>query len=177
MISHSNFTLAPSWMLGAARKLGLQGSANSANNIPTQQVQEFLKAVHAPLLTTEKDGSTHVTHWCAAFANACLKEAGIAGTNSAAANSFLHWGSPLTEPRFGTICVLKRKGGNHVAFFVDTFPDGALLLLGGNQGHMVRFGKFTKIHLHTNGYRWPSFLHKGMPQDSALGLGGGLMSV
>ena len=160
--------LCPPWMTVVQSKLGLRGSSNGRDDVPTAAVQNMLKRVGATATTSEKDGAVHVTYWCSAFANACLEEADIAGTKNAAAKSFLSWGSALNQPRFGAICVLKRKGGNHVSFYVDTLADGHLLLLGGNQGNMVRFSRFPLDQVHDRGIRWPSLLHHGKVQENVL---------
>jgi uncharacterized protein (TIGR02594 family) len=97
-----------------------------------------------------------------------LEEAGIKGTHSAAAASFLHWGTELVHYRFGMICIFKRPKGHHVGFFVDSLPNGNLLLLGGNQHNMVTFSpNFKRQNLL--GFRWPSLLHKGEVQDASPG--------
>ena len=80
------------------------------------------------------------TPWCASFANFCLKEAGIEGTDSAAALSFRKWGQEVkvSHLRYGDICVIDRGGGRgHVGFFVGFDRSGRLLLLGGNQDDQV----------------------------------------
>lgn len=92
--------------------------------------------------------------WCSAFVNWCLKTAGIAGTNSAAATSWLHWGE-VSGPRVGAIAVMRRNSGeHHVAFFLSETAD-YYELLGGNQGDQVRISKYYKSLWVTEGYRWP----------------------
>lgn len=85
------------------------------------------------------------TPWCASFANFCLKEAGIEGTDSAAALSFRKWGQEVKVSglRYGDICVIDRGGGRgHVGFFVGFDRSGRLLLLGGNQDDQVNTTAF-----------------------------------
>lgn len=85
------------------------------------------------------------TPWCASFANFCLKEAGIEGTDSAAALSFRKWGQEVkvSHLRYGDICVIDRGGGRgHVGFFVGFDRSGRLLLLGGNQDDQVNTTAF-----------------------------------
>ena len=85
------------------------------------------------------------TPWCASFANFCLKEAGIEGTDSAAALSFRKWGQEVkvSDLRYGDICVIDRGGGRgHVGFFVGFDRSGRLLLLGGNQDDQVNTTAF-----------------------------------
>lgn len=84
--------------------------------------------------------------WCAAFVNWCLRVAGVVGTNSARARSFLTWGVPvsLTEAQRGDIVVLSR-GNNisegHVGFYTGC-KDNNVLLLGGNQSNRVSISTF-----------------------------------
>jgi len=83
------------------------------------------------------------TPWCAAFANSVLAKAGMKGTGSLEANSFMSWGYHTNEPRAGDVVVMhlgRHRGADHVGFFVDMIDiDGAsyVKVLGGNQGHAV----------------------------------------
>ena len=94
--------------------------------------------------------------WCSSFINWTLAQAGIAGTGSALARSWLDWGQPLEQPRFGCIAVLSRddptgwKG--HVGFFLRS-DDNHVYLLGGNQLDQVREHFYPKAAVL--GYRWP----------------------
>jgi len=95
------------------------------------------------------------TPWCAAWANSVLRAAGYAGTNSAAARSFLNYGTPTNEPQQGDIVVLSRGGDpskGHVGFYAgpgDT--PGSIKILGGNQGGAVSVAEFPAAHVL--GYR------------------------
>jgi uncharacterized protein (TIGR02594 family) len=79
--------------------------------------------------------------WCSAFVNYVVTEAGLHGTDSASARSWLSWsdGKQIEIPISGCIVVLKR-GNNpqegHVAFYLGKHGD-SLLLRGGNQGDKV----------------------------------------
>lgn len=95
------------------------------------------------------------TPWCSGFANFCLAEAGIEGTGSLAARSFLRWGKPLELPRRGCIVVLRRgsdPNAGHVGFFVGMAAD-KVMVLGGNQGDKVSILPFPESMVL--GYRWP----------------------
>jgi uncharacterized protein (TIGR02594 family) len=85
-----------------------------------------------------------------------MKQAGIVGTGSAAARSWLNWGKTLDSPRNGCVAVL-RRGNNpnngHVAFYVGD-GNSNIRLLGGNQGDQVKVSAFPKTMLLS--YRWPS---------------------
>lgn len=93
--------------------------------------------------------------WCSSFMNWCMREAGIAGTDSASALSWLDWGQPLDAPIRGCVVVFTRGASptqGHVALFIQ--PRGALhSVLGGNQSNQVRIAAYpTRSVL---GYRWP----------------------
>lgn len=93
--------------------------------------------------------------WCSDFVNFCVERAGLAGTNSAAARSWLGWGREIAKPRRGAITVLSRgKLGAHVAFYVGRGPGKLVLrLLGGNQGNSVCVADYDVSRLL--GYRIP----------------------
>ena len=94
--------------------------------------------------------------WCSSFVNWSLAQAGIAGTGSALARSWLTWGDAIDAPRVGCIVVLSRddptgwKG--HVGFFLRADEEN-LYLLGGNQLDQVREHFYPRANLL--GYRWP----------------------
>lgn len=91
--------------------------------------------------------SSDETPWCSGFVNWCVENAGHAGTNSAAAESWLHWGVDVKEPRRGLIAVFSRlPKGHHVAFCTGSWSDAllsapgsrdVLMVLGGNQQNRV----------------------------------------
>jgi uncharacterized protein (TIGR02594 family) len=79
-----------------------------------------------------------VTAWCAAYVNATLQQAGMEGTDSNLARSFLDWGQEVKDPRKGDVVVFSRGDPNgpygHVGFFDGYNEDGTIRVLGGNQG-------------------------------------------
>lgn len=87
------------------------------------------------------------TAWCAAFINACEREAGNRGTNSLAAQSFLKYGDPVKEEDIqpGDIVIFSRgvhSWQGHVGYFEswsDDYVSGSagLRVLGGNQDNKV----------------------------------------
>jgi uncharacterized protein (TIGR02594 family) len=98
------------------------------------------------------------TPWCAAFVGGVLEESGIKSTKSAAARSYLKWGTQLPRPALGAIAVFWRgtpiaKSG-HVGFLVGRDEKGNLLVLGGNQGDAVTIKPFAKDRLLA--YTWPT---------------------
>ena len=94
--------------------------------------------------------------WCSSFVNWCMEQAGITGTNSAAARSWERWGKKLAEPKVGAIAVFwresKTSGLGHVGFFVSE-KTHSITVLGGNQGDRVSVAAYPKEKLL--GYRWP----------------------
>jgi uncharacterized protein (TIGR02594 family) len=89
------------------------------------------------LATTGYDKNDDETSWCSAFVNWCITKAGLPGTNSAVARSWLNWGHQIAQPEQGCITVLWRESPvswkGHVGFF-SGFDGGRIRLLGGNQG-------------------------------------------
>lgn len=106
--------------------------------------------------TTGLGAASDEVPWCSAFVNWVMEQAGIGGTGSAAARSWLHWGVSMDAPVFGCIVVLAR-GSNpaqgHVGFFCDEDGFGGIRLLGGNQNDEVKVARYDKSKVL--GYRWP----------------------
>lgn len=96
------------------------------------------------------------TAWCAAFANAVLKESGMPGTGTLRAKDFLNYGTPTNQPTKGDIVVLHRGDPNgwqgHVGFYMGRQGD-KILILGGNQGDRVSVQAFPASKLA--GFRKP----------------------
>ena len=87
-----------------------------------------------------------VTPWCAAFVNKSLEMAGIPGTDSLLARSFLNYGVPTDNPQMGDLVVFKRGGPSwqgHVGFYVDE-DETKIYVLGGNQGNKVSIRGYPK---------------------------------
>lgn len=82
-----------------------------------------------------------VTAWCAGYVNASLAQAGMQGTGSNMARSFMNWGTGVSDPRKGDLAVFSRgdpKGPyGHVGFFEGYDKDGNIIVLGGNQNDAV----------------------------------------
>lgn len=93
--------------------------------------------------------------WCAAFVNSTLSQAGMEGTGSNLARSFMEWGNPVDQPRAGDIAVFSRGDPNswqgHVGFYQGTNPDGSINVLGGNQSDAVSVASYPANRLL--GYR------------------------
>ncbi|MFE8647139.1 TIGR02594 family protein [Sphingomonas sp. NCPPB 2930] len=95
--------------------------------------------------------------WCSSFVNWTLAQAGITGTNSALARSWLQWGEALSQPLPGCIVVLSREDPTgwkgHVGFFLHV-DETYIHLLGGNQLDQVREHFYARSAVL--GYRWPA---------------------
>ena len=136
----------PAWMEVAIAESGQR-------EIPGPRHNERILEYHR---WTSLQASDDETPWCSAFVNWCMGKAGFAGTNSAAARSWLTWGQRI-EPRYGCIAVLWRgspaSAQGHVGFYVGE-DDGYISLLGGNQGDRVSIAKFPKTRVLA--FRWPA---------------------
>ncbi|MGL4677802.1 MAG: TIGR02594 family protein [Plesiomonas shigelloides] len=93
--------------------------------------------------TTTLKATDDETPWCSAFVNWCHHQAGIPGTNSAAARSWLNWGVSVTDPQEGDVVIFKRGNppSGHVAFFVKREGD-IIRCLGGNQSDQVKISGY-----------------------------------
>ena len=135
------------WMDVAHGELGVQAFAEGASN-------PRITAYHAG---TNVAGYDDKASWCSSFVNWTLARAGIAGTGSALARSWLAWGAALDEPRPGCIAVLWREDPQswrgHVGFFVRAEGDD-VVLLGGNQLGAVREHRYPRDQVL--GWRWPA---------------------
>lgn len=86
--------------------------------------------------------------WCAAFVGAMLHRAGIKGTGSLSARSYLMWGeaTKATDAKPGDIVIFRRGNSpwmGHVGFFAGWAPDGMMLVLGGNQKDAVSIARYS----------------------------------
>lgn len=142
-----------SWMAIARKEEGTRETSGKAAN---PRIIEY----HA---TTTLRAKSDEIAWCASFVNWVLKKAGIKGTNSAAAASWVKWGSPTTA-RQGAITVIYNASaansslstsGNHVGFLVRE-TNTHYVLLGGNQSNSVKESSFAKTKWRLKAYRWPS---------------------
>lgn len=133
----------PPWLIVAERELGVHEIAGPKNN---QRIIEYHRH-------TSLKASADEVPWCSAFANFCMNQAGIKGTNSAAAISWATWGRKLIKFKYGCVCVFSRTGGNHVTFGVWEDPgSGDLYCLGGNQSDSVCVSRQARSRLL--GFRW-----------------------
>ena len=114
-------------------------------------VQEHIGIAHNPRIleyhqATSLKASSDEIPWCASFVNWCLQEAGVRGTNSASARSFLDWGHDvlLEDAKQGDIVIFSR-GSNprlgHVGFYAGRTAT-TINVLGGNQSNRVSLAAY-----------------------------------
>jgi uncharacterized protein (TIGR02594 family) len=143
----ASFRDAP-WMAFATQEKGQR-------EIPGIRHNPRILQYHA---TTTLRATTDETAWCSAFVNWCLAQAGIVGTNSAAAKSWTHWGkaSPALPGAITVLhdCKSANGSGYHVAFLISD-TGSKYLLLGGNQHDQVRVSVYPKSCWQLIAYRWP----------------------
>jgi uncharacterized protein (TIGR02594 family) len=134
------------WMVFARGEMG-QAEIEGAQNNP--RIVEY----HA---ATSLKATDDETPWCSAFANWCMKKAGIRGTGQANARSWLDWGRRIDTPVAGCIVVLKRgtsTTSGHVGFFTEKQGD-RIQVLGGNQSNRVKLSLYPTSDVL--GYRLPA---------------------
>ncbi len=131
----------PRWLEIARQEVGIHESSAPGQDNP--RILEYLES------TTYDGGLSDEVPWCSAFVNWCITKAGLKGTNSAAASSWLTWGQKLDQPRLGCITVFN----HHVGFYAGAAGDH-FLLLGGNQSNAVNTE--NKHPSDVLAYRWPT---------------------
>ena len=136
------------WMAIARSKLGI-------HEIPGPEANAFIVECLESTTLGRPENQSDETAWCSAFANRVLQLAGVKGTNSAWARSWLEWGREPTDDEFGAgVVVVLGRGPNsgHVGFMED-WDDNRVKLLGGNQGDAVSEAWFPMSRVL--GYRVP----------------------
>lgn len=120
------------WMAIARSKLGI-------HEIPGHKAHAFIVECLKSTTLGRPDNQSDETPWCSAFANRIMELAGLEGTKSAWARSWLDWGREPNDDEFGKgVVVILERGRNsgHVGF-LDDWDDDRVKLLGGNQGDAV----------------------------------------
>jgi uncharacterized protein (TIGR02594 family) len=141
----------PLWLVVAEREMatGIDEVLGSGNN---PRILEYHLTTTLPGSMASQDE----TPWCSSFVNWSIVQAGIRGTNSAGARSWLKWGQPIDQPKRGAVTVFRRGSDpalGHVGFYWEPSGD-RILVLGGNQGNQVSIKGYRKADLL--GFRWPS---------------------
>lgn len=127
--------IIPPWMEVAIKELGVSEVPGPGNN---PRIVDYHRS-------TSSGPSDDEIPWCSSFVNFCFKQAGIKGTNSKAARSWLGWGYKITYPVFGCVVVTSRgtnPAQGHVGFWV-----GNGKILGGNQGDKVSIASFDRFRV------------------------------
>jgi uncharacterized protein (TIGR02594 family) len=136
----------PRWLEIAIAEIGV--SAHPAGSC-NPRVTEYHEG-------TNIAGYDDKASWCSSFINWSLGQAGITGTGSALARSWLEWGESLDRPVLGCITVLWREQPTswrgHVGYYLRE-DNEFVYLLGGNQLEQVREHFYPKATVL--GYRWP----------------------
>ena len=138
----------PPWMPYAWADIGQHEIPGSGTN--PRIAAYFRLAGHSEITDDE-------TAWCAAFVGACLEQAGIRGSRSLAARSYLAWGVAAAKPEIGAITILSRGNDpslGHVGFLVG-LTETHVQLLGGNQSDSVSVATFDRARVV--GFRLPAF--------------------
>ncbi len=153
--------LGPAWLAAAWSELGQRELAGSAANA---RIIAFYRDAGHPNIRGDD------VAWCAAFAGAILKRSGHSPTGSLLARSYLKWGQPIAELRFGAIAVFSRgsdPGAGHVGFVIGAVGD-LLVVLGGNQSDAVSVARLPASRLL--GLRWPTTSSAALPDLSTADL-------
>lgn len=140
----------PSQSVWLTKALSYLGEREVPGTVHNSKILEWWAKIHAPFNNDE-------TPWCAGFVGGVLEECEILSTRSAAARSYLDWGTKLTGPYVGAVVVFWRENRNgpmgHVGFVVGRDKLGNIMVLGGNQGDAVTIKPFPQYRVL--GYRWP----------------------
>jgi uncharacterized protein (TIGR02594 family) len=138
--------VVPPWLVLAEKEMGITEIAGARANA---RIVEYHKC-------TSLQATSDEVAWCSAFVNFIMKMSGNERTNSAAARSWLNFGTPIKIPRYGSIVIFWRGSPTswegHVGFVVAEDHD-SVAVLGGNQSNKVRVSIYKKSEVL--GYRWP----------------------
>lgn len=94
--------------------------------------------------------------WCAGFVGGILEKSDIISSRADSARSYLNWGVHVHTPMIGAIVIFERgETSGHVGFVVGRDENNNLMVLGGNQGDMVKIAPFDQDRVL--GYRWPAY--------------------
>jgi uncharacterized protein (TIGR02594 family) len=92
--------IGAAWYSVAQAEIGVRENARAGEH--TQRIIEY----HA---TTTLKATADETPWCSSFVNWAMVQAGLQGTSSAAAKSWMDWGHKLAFPQVGAVVVIKKK--------------------------------------------------------------------
>lgn len=123
---------------------------NGVSEIPGPNQNPRILEYHS---TTLLKADSEDVSWCSSFVNWCCQKSKVIGTGSAAARSWLKWGTPIKDPQVGDIVILKRGNDpkkGHVGFY-QGIQSGLVKVFGGNQQNKVCSMHFNADHVL--GYR------------------------
>lgn len=129
---------APAAEAGVPRHLAIARGELGTNEIRGARDNPRVVEYHQTTTLRARDDETA---WCSSFVNWTMEQAGIRGTDSAAARSWLNWGRQVPmnadSVRPGDVIVFPR-GNNpahgHVAIVSEVLDGGRVRVVGGNQG-------------------------------------------
>ncbi len=146
----------PKWLVAALKEIGTRELEGLEHNPRIIEYHE----------ETSLRATTDEVPWCSSFINWCMAQAGIKGTRSAAARSWLKWGRELETPIRGCVVVLPRGKSSwqgHVGLFIEFVNNGKHFnMLGGNQSDTVKLQTFRTEDVL--GFMWPDI----QEEDSLL---------
>lgn len=135
----------PPWIQIARRELGVKEVRGGEN----PRIIEYHK-------TTTLKATEDEVAWCSSFMNWVMMKCGMERSHSAAARSWLGYGTRLPGYRKYAICVIKRGNNSwqgHVFLAMDR-KNGMIRGLGGNQSDSVSETAWFSESL-VLGYMWP----------------------
>ena len=95
------------------------------------------------------------TPWCGTFVAHCLTTTKRAiPTFWMRAKAYASNGTVLSQPAYGCLGVMSRKGGGHVCFIIGQTSDNRLVVIGGNQNNAVSVASYPRSRF--DAFVWPS---------------------
>lgn len=151
----------PKWLNIARKYVGTEEVPGMANN---PQILEWFENT-GPNADWAKADSIP---WCAAFVNGVLDEAGLKGSGSLMARSFLNWGLKLSKPIPGAIAVFPRgkPPSGHVAIVESVnWNNYTITTIDGNVSDEV--ARRTRKINSALGFRWPKGVNRPLSPKRA----------
>lgn len=134
----------PAWLIEARKSIGVREIKGPQHD---RRIMGWLDQLRAWWKDDE-------TSWCGVFVAHCMQVAGLPLPKFwMRAKDWLNWGESIACPVVGAVVVFTRDGGGHVGFIVGKDQNGNLLVLGGNQGDMVKISPFAMSRVA--GFRLP----------------------
>lgn len=135
---------SPEWLTLAKKYLGEHEIKGAAEDNPF-------------VIECFKHTTYHAVHdevpWCAAFVCKVLEDSGYKSSKSAAANSYMTYGTPC-DLKPGAIVVFHwPAGGQHVTICDSILNQSLVTCLGGNQQDSVKDSNFNREYIKA--CRWP----------------------